>query len=96
MGESEASKATSEYFVIGTPNWSAMAWRSMPFPAEHWFESLKSLISPFWRKRTLMSWPPISQTTSASGKKLRADIMWATVSTMFTSARTDFSRTGAA
>ncbi len=44
-----------------------------------------------------MSWPPMSQMTSTSlPKKCTADIMCATVSTMFTSARSEFSSTSAA
>ena len=45
-------------------------------------------MSPFFMNRTLMSCPPMSQMTSTSPKKCTALIMCATVSTMFTSART--------
>jgi hypothetical protein len=40
----------------------------MPLPAEHWFDSRKFLMSPFCMNRTLMSWPPMSHTTSTSPK----------------------------
>ena len=53
-------------------------------------------MSPFFMNRTLMSCPPMSQMTSTSPKKCTALIMCATVSTMFTSARTHSSSTSAA
>ncbi len=87
FGASSALKATSANSVTGTPNESAVAWRSMPLPAEQLFERRKLAMSPFFMNRTLMSCPPMSQMTSTSPKKCTALIMCATVSTMFTSAR---------
>ena len=96
FGASSAWKATSANCVTGTPKESAVAWRSIPLPAEQLFDRRKFAMSPFFMKRTLMSCPPMSQMTSTSPKKCTALIMCATVSTMFTSLTTHCSSTSAA
>ncbi len=73
-----------------------MACSSIPLPAEHEFDRRKWAMSPPFMNRTLMSCPPMSQTTSTSPKKRTALIMWATVSTTLTSALMHSSRTSAA
>ena len=96
MGASRASNATSAYCLTGRPNWSAIAWSSMPLPAEQLFDSRKFLTSPFCMNITLMSCPPMSQITSTDGNHRLADIMCATVSTMLASAPSERSSTSPA
>ena len=68
----------------------------MPLPAEQLFDRRKFFTSPFCMNITLMSCPPMSQITSTAGNQRLADIMCATVSTMFASAPSDCSSTSPA